>query len=194
MGENRKHASLSAALAAFQAELPSVAKDSQNTHFKSRYADLADMSRVVLPALAKHGLSFMSAPTLTERGFVLKYALLHESGESFDGEYPLNAAANDQQKGSSITYARRYALGAVTGVAAGDDDDGNASVQAKQVAAPAGWEDRVAAASSHDELTAIYQAAVGEGWATQAVLKALTSKKGEIDAANAANTGNAAGT
>lgn len=171
-----KHASLAAALAAFQAELPGVSKDSENPHFKSKYADLADMSKAILPALAKQGLAFLSMPTLTDRGFVLAYSLLHESGERFDGEYPLNAAGNDQQKGSSITYARRYALGAITGAVA-DDDDGNAASQVRQVQPPAEWRKVIADAPNQDALNAIYKTATQDGWAIQEVMQALTARK-----------------
>lgn len=171
-----KHASLAAALAAFQAELPGVSKDSENPHFKSKYADLADMSKAILPALARQGLAFLSMPTLTDRGFVLAYSLLHESGGRFDGEYPLNSAGNDQQKGSSITYARRYALGAITGAAA-DDDDGNAASQVRQVQPPMEWRKVIADAPNQDALNAIYQTATQEGWATQEVMTALTARK-----------------
>lgn len=116
------------ALAAFQAELPKVGKGSVNSHFGSKYADLADLSNVVLPLLGKHGLSFSARPTLDEAGqFVLAYQLRHESGESDGGTYPLPATGTPQQIGSAITYARRYALGAMTGVAADEDDDGNAT-------------------------------------------------------------------
>lgn len=119
---------LAKALAAFQAELPKVGKGSTNTHFGSKYADLADVSLVVLPLLGKHGLSFSSKPTLDEAGrFVLAYQLRHESGDADGGSYPLPATGTPQQIGSAITYARRYALQAMTGVAADEDDDGNAT-------------------------------------------------------------------
>lgn len=182
-----KHASLAAALAAFQAELPGVSKDSENPHFKSKYADLADMSKAILPALARQGLAFMSMPTLTDRGFVLAYSLLHESGEKFEGEYPLNAAGNEQQKGSSITYARRYALGAVTGAAADDDDDGNAASQVRQVQPPAEWRKVVADAPNQDALNAIYQTATQEGWAVPEVMQALTAQKKKLTEAESAS-------
>src|SRR5690606_31859835 len=83
---------------------------------------------IVLPLLGKHGLSFSARPTLDEAGrFVLAYSLRHESGDSEDGAYPLPTTGTPQQVGSAITYARRYALCAVTGVAADEDDDGNST-------------------------------------------------------------------
>jgi hypothetical protein len=88
---------------------------------------LADVSLAVLPALAKHGLSFTSQPTVVDGSFVLEYQLRHSSGESITGAYPLPDKGTPQSMGSAITYARRYALSAVTGVAPDKDDDGAAA-------------------------------------------------------------------
>lgn len=121
---------LAGALAAFQAELPRIGKgNTANTGtYSFRYADLADVAAVVLPLLGKHGLSFSARPTLDDGGrFVLAYELLHTNGDSRVGAYPLPASGTPQQIGSAITYARRYALCAVTGVAADEDDDGQAA-------------------------------------------------------------------
>ena len=126
-----KYESLAAALAAFQADLPTVGKNAtgqvgQNRNYK--YADLGDLNSAVLPRLAAVGLSFSAKPTLNEAGrFVLAYVLRHVSGESDGGEWPLPDSGNSQAMGSAVTYARRYALQAVTGVAPDDDDDGRAA-------------------------------------------------------------------
>lgn len=130
---------LAEALAAFQAEIPSVVKGKTGDagSYKYQYADLSDVTEKVLPLLGKHGLSFSAKPTHNERGaFVLAYTLRHVGGESDSGEYPL-PNGNAQQIGSAITYARRYVLCAVTGVApGGDDDDGHGArdvqVEARQ--------------------------------------------------------------
>ena len=122
--------SLAEALAAFQSELPPIGKaNTANTGtYSYSYADLADISRAVMPLLGKHGLSFTSFPTLDEGGrFVLRYTLRHASGESDSGSYPLPANGSAQQMGSAISYARRYALSAVTGIAPDEDDDGKAA-------------------------------------------------------------------
>ena len=120
-----KHVTLAAALAAFQADLPRVSKGATNPHFKSRYADLSDVVSVVLPRLAAQGLAWITRPTTNDTGqLVLEYELRHESGESLGGTYPLGTGT-PQQVGSSITYARRYTLSAVTGIAPDEDDDGN---------------------------------------------------------------------
>jgi hypothetical protein len=137
--DNTDHPTLAHALAAFQAELPKVGKDntaqvkSDKGQYTYRYADLSEISPVVLPLLAKHGLSWTTLPTLDEEGrFALQYRLAHTSGQDLAGTYPLPAPGSSPQVlGSGITYARRYALCAVTGVAPGDDDDDAQAVQAQ---------------------------------------------------------------
>lgn len=120
-----KHEDIAVALAAFQAEMPTVGKDKINPHFKSRYADIASITEDVMPVLSKHGLAFTCLPRSADNGYEIVGVLLHESGERLEGSLPL--FGNDAQKiGSSITYARRYLLCAITGVVTGDeDDDGN---------------------------------------------------------------------
>lgn len=131
-------ARLAAALASFQAELPQIKKDqtarvnSDKGSYSYTYADLATVSLQVMPLLGKHGLSFTSWPSTTQRGFMLRYYLLHESGEQMSGEYPLPVdVKSPQAMGSAITYARRYALCSVTGVSPDDDDDAAAAEGAK---------------------------------------------------------------
>lgn len=129
MADKATEANLASALAAFQKALPKISKGSTADAgtYKFKYADLADISAAVLPLLGEHGLSFSARPTLDEGGrFVLAYELLHVSGDSRSGAYPLPASGSPQQIGSAITYSRRYALCAVTGVAADEDDDGQA--------------------------------------------------------------------
>lgn len=127
---------LAKALAAFHADLPEVGKGSINPAFHSRYADLADIVKVVLPALAAQGLAWTALPTVTETGFVLEYRLMHVSGEQLEGSWPLPdpSKVNAQALGSAVTYAKRYALSAVTGIAPDADDDGNAASAGKATA------------------------------------------------------------
>jgi hypothetical protein len=129
---------LAAALAAVQAELPAVRKgetgeiagttrDGRAYKYNYRYADLASVAQAIMPLLGKNGLSFTAWTVMTDAGFILRYSLLHESGEHLDGEWPLPKDATPQQLGSHITYARRYSLCAVTGVAPDEDDDAAAA-------------------------------------------------------------------
>jgi len=128
---------LARALAAVQAELPRIKKDKTARVEKNgvlqytyKYADLADVSDAIMPVLAKHGLSFTCVPTIRDDGrFVLRYNLMHSSGDKIGGDYPLPEGGRPQDIGGWITYARRYALGAVTGVATEEDTDGRGEPQ-----------------------------------------------------------------
>lgn len=152
---------LAAALAAFHVELPRVAKDntakvkSDKGSYTYRYADLAEISPIILPLLGRNGLAWMTCPTLTPDGrFVLRYALKHISGEAETGEYPLpKPESSPQVLGSAITYARRYALCAVTGVAPGGDDDDAAEAQRRQEPAVAEQFDPADAADPDEAAT-----------------------------------------
>ncbi|MEO3922673.1 ERF family protein [Micromonosporaceae bacterium B7E4] len=132
---------LAAALAKVQAQLPSVGKDHTaevesrtGRSYRYTYADLAAVSKAILPLLGANGLSWITRPTINDGGkFVLAYELLHTSGESRVGEYPLTGGT-PQEIGSAITYARRYTLCSVTGVAPEQDDDDAAAASSRQPA------------------------------------------------------------
>lgn len=121
-------AELAAALAACQGELPPVHKGTENTFFKSRYADLSDVVKVCAPVASRHGLAISQWPDSSTDRFMLITLLTHSSGQWIEGEMELHLAKLDSQaQGSAITYARRYAYCAALGVVSDADDDGNAN-------------------------------------------------------------------
>jgi hypothetical protein len=176
------------ALAAFQVELPHIAKGQRATAgpFSYDYADLTDITKQVTPLLAKHGLSWTARPHMTDHGFVLRSALLHSGGWREEGDYPLpDPSKTDPQKlGSAITYARRYSFTALTGVApGGDDDDGKKALDAR-AAVPqtrnqpehevrtdavwlTEWEDRVRAAGTVAQLRTLWDEVAAKARAGQ---------------------------
>lgn len=123
-----------AALAAAQSEIEGAAKDSDNPHYKSKYADLQSVWAACRAALTKNGLAVMQFPAVIvgERGLLVEVETIitHAGGhrESFVLGIPC-AKADAHGIGSAITYGRRYALAAAVGVAP-EDDDGNAAVAA----------------------------------------------------------------
>jgi len=132
------NANLAAALAAFQAEMPTVHKGNRaevptksGGKYTYTYADLADVTRAAMPVLTSHGLAFSACPRLTERGYELAGKLLHTSGESLEGALPI-AGNTPQEMGSSITYMRRYLFGCMTGLVTDDDDDGQLAQASKR--------------------------------------------------------------
>lgn len=143
-----EHPDIATALAAFQRNLPSVrkgqvarvtAKDG-GASYTYDYADLTDISEVVLPLLAMQGLAWHTGLSTDNQGnIILKWRLIHSAtGDRFKGWLPVGrSGAAWQGIGSSITYARRYALTAATGVApGGDDDDAATAVTAGQAPPP----------------------------------------------------------
>ena len=131
-----EHPNIYAALAAFQAELPKVAKTkTANVPTKSggsysyTYADLVSVTEAALPLLTKNGLAFITTPRQTDRGYELVGILTHTTGEKIEGALPITGNAA-QEIGSSLTYGRRYLLGCMTGLVTDDDDDGSIATEA----------------------------------------------------------------
>lgn len=115
------------ALADLQTQLPHISKNNTANAgtYKYSYADLAEITRELMPVMGKLGLSFTSKPTRSpvDGKPVLAYKLRHVSGESDDGEWALPERGTPQEIGSAITYFRRYCLCAVTGLAPDNDDE-----------------------------------------------------------------------
>lgn len=120
---------LAASLASAQMELENASKNAANPHFKSKYADLAEVLNTVRPVFAKHGLSVTQFPSYAEGLVSVRTVLMHKSGQWMSGDASAPATKLDAQGvGSAITYLRRYSLAAVAGVAQ-EDDDANAAVK-----------------------------------------------------------------
>lgn len=121
-------AKLAAALAKFQSKLEAVKKDADNPFFKSKYADLASVWAAIREPLTANELSILQEPGTDSGRVTLSTTLLHSSGEYIRSIMTIPVTKPDAQGyGSAITYARRYALQSIAGVAP-EDDDGNAAV------------------------------------------------------------------
>jgi hypothetical protein len=121
---------LATALAGAQAEIENATKSSNNPHFKSKYADLAEVLNTVRPVLAKHGLSVVQFPGYSHEHklVAVETTLMHKSGQYVSGTVAAPVTKPDAQGvGSAITYCRRYSLAAVVGIAQEDDDGNSAS-------------------------------------------------------------------
>ena len=106
-------------------------KQSNNPHFKSKYADLGNVMDACLPSLNAVGIAVIQPTGEDEHGRFVETVLIHgESGERLSCRVPLIVAKNDMQGyGSAVTYGRRYGLMAMAGIAP-EDDDGNAAAKA----------------------------------------------------------------
>ncbi|QYW07505.1 ERF family DNA pairing protein [Microbacterium phage Jefe] len=129
-----QYPTLAHALAAFHDHLPTVAKgntakvEGSRGSYSYDYADLKDVSAAILPALANVGLTWITRPDTAADGTIeLHYSLVHgDSGQTIEGSVAVGRKGDRwQDLGSALTYARRYMLVSVTGVApGGDDNDG----------------------------------------------------------------------
>lgn len=144
---------LAAALAVAQGNIDNVKKDRTNPHFKSNYATLGSVWDTIRDELSKNGLAVVQLPTSAPAGSVgLLTRLIHKSGQSLEEVFfmPVAQVNNPQAVGSALTYARRYALMALVGIAP-EDDDGNAAKAAPKASngsvAPPGEVDWAAASA-----------------------------------------------
>ncbi len=154
---------LAIALSKAQAVMEAAAKNKKNPHYNSKYADLASIIEAVRKPLTDNGLAFTQTIQAIEPGLFLETTLLHTSGQWVRSQYPL-LQGTAQQTGSSLTYARRYSLSSIAGIAADEDDDGNLATKANGrplprkakplPPLPGGAEVRIKARTTDDDLIA----------------------------------------
>jgi hypothetical protein len=123
--------SIATALASAQINMGKALKQANNPHFRSKYADLGSVMDACLPALNEHGIAVIQPTGEDDTGRFVETIMIHgESGEQLSCRVPLIVSKNDMQGyGSAVTYARRYGLMAMAGIAP-EDDDGNAAAKA----------------------------------------------------------------
>lgn len=97
--------------------------------YEFAYADLIACFDAVRKPMADNGLSFIQAMVVGDDSkFRLVTRLMHNSGEWLESTTPLFVDdASSQSFGSALTFMKRYALCAMLGIAADDDDDANAA-------------------------------------------------------------------
>lgn len=119
---------IGAALAKAQLGIVGATKDSTNPHFKSSYADLESVWAACHTQLNANGIAIVQVTDIASGQLMLTTMLIHASGQWLSSEYPITPVQNTPQGfGSALTYARRYCLMSMAGVAGRDDDDGNAA-------------------------------------------------------------------
>jgi len=121
---------LSAALAKAQGAFKGAIKDTANDFFKAKYADLSSVWEACRKPLSENGLAVIQTTGINPEQpdhVMIETRLCHSSGQWVSGKIVMKPTKTDPQGiGSCITYARRYALSAMVGIAP-EDDDGNAA-------------------------------------------------------------------
>jgi hypothetical protein len=130
---------LAAALSKFQAEVDNPTRESQGHKYK--YADLANILNAIKIPLGNNKLSVCQMLGSSAQGVSVTTILMHESGEYIESmlSLPQEISSNmsaPQQAGTTITYARRYALAACLGIAQKDDDAPKQTASHQQGAKP----------------------------------------------------------
>src|ERR1700758_38933 len=130
-------AALASALAKAQAELINPEKSLTATirtgrpgdrERSFRYAPLSSGLDIVRKTLGQHEIATMQTTAIDQQsGMVnLTTTLAHASGEWIASDWPVCPVAeiaNPQRMGAALTYARRYALFTLVGIAGEDDLD-----------------------------------------------------------------------
>lgn len=89
------------------------------------YSDIADILADCRPVLASHGVAIYQVPVINDGRALMLVTRLAKSGQWIEGDYPVCMIGGDHQDmGKAMTYARRYALGAMIGIAPEKDVDG----------------------------------------------------------------------
>jgi len=93
-----------------------------------RYASLSSGLDIVRKTLGQHEIATLQATSLDQAAGIinLKTVLAHSSGQWISSDWPvcpLDEMASPKRMGAALTYARRYALFALVGIAGEDDLD-----------------------------------------------------------------------
>lgn len=127
MDTSHANPALFAALAEAQGEIENAAKNAANPHFRSKYADLAEVLNTVRPVFAKHGLSLLQSTGFDGSLVSVTTLVAHKDGGFLTSVSSCVPAKTDAQGvGAATTYLRRYSAAAAAGIAQ-EDDDGNAA-------------------------------------------------------------------
>lgn len=111
--------------------------------YSYKYADLSDVFDAVNEALSANGLSVNQTPERSGSEWVVKTTITHESGEDLEGYYPILQRADEkmhpaQNWSSGYTFAKRYALCGLLGVAAEESIEGDHSYKRTDADIPNG--------------------------------------------------------
>jgi hypothetical protein len=121
---------LISALVKAQSQMTHAAFDQTNPHFKSKFASLKSVIDAVKPALNANGIAYIQKSVPMDHGIAVETVFYGHGEELSTGPVPVPIdRENAQGFGSALTYAKRYSLAMACGVAADEDDDGNAAAK-----------------------------------------------------------------
>jgi hypothetical protein len=179
---------LFAAISKMQGEVENATKGSVNPHFKSRYADLAEILNTIRPALSANGLAVIQFPSFSGGVCHVLTTLTHSGGGYVSGEMSCVPAKVDAQGiGAATTYLRRYSLAAACGIAQ-EDDDGNEAAHEKIVSYPLISSGQAASIKENIESLNIDEGAFLRHYGVRSIGQLTTDKISAIEKAFAAKS------
>lgn len=106
-----------------------VRPKSGGQEYSFKYATLSAIIEAIKKPLADNGLAYTQVISHdADGGFYVLTTTLYCGNQFLSSKVPLIAeGGSNQQFGSALTYMKRYALAAILGIAADEDDDGNAA-------------------------------------------------------------------
>lgn len=125
-------AELFSALSKAQGEIENATKNTTNSHYRSSYADLAEVLNTIRPIFANNGLSLTQSPEFDGSMVSVTTVLAHSSGGYIIGVASCVPAKTDAQGiGAATTYLRRYSAAGLAGISQEDDDGQSAAHDGK---------------------------------------------------------------
>ena len=175
MTEKTEHKNVYCALAAAQQNMGKVVKGAENPHFKSRYADLADVMNVALPALNAQGIACFATIESDGGSMQMRTTFYHGTTEtSVHCDVPLLVAKSDSQgMKSATTYAKRIGIESLAGIAPEDDD---AEVKAMQISTT-----KLTEAKTPDLLTSVWKALPAHHKTNDAIIQHAKDMRAAMD-------------
>jgi hypothetical protein len=137
MMAERARAEFAVAMAAMQAELPTISErggiKDRSGNVQSTYALWEDINRAIIPVLQRHGFALTFRNTNTPTSISVTGVLSHRGGhrEETTITLPVDVSGNKnavQGVASSVSYGKRYTTGLLLNITScGEDDDGSAA-------------------------------------------------------------------
>ena len=140
--QSREVGEITKALVDFIADLPKL-KATTNAMGRYKYQTFPELLEAVNPILSKHDIKIMQPPHSIGDGTYIVTKVVHTSGQYFrcvtaiPKEYMMagkmtKTDENLQAMGGAQTYIKRYALKAMLGIDADEDNDGGGTIQTPQ--------------------------------------------------------------
>ena len=132
MDTSKANPELFAAISVAQGKIENATKNAQNPHFRSNYADLAEVLNTVRPVFSEEGLSIIQSTEFDGELVSVSTVIAHKAGGYITSRASCKPAKTDAQGvGAATTYLRRYSAAAIAGIAQEDDDGQSAAHNSK---------------------------------------------------------------